>query len=375
VAVDLTSKTVLKALEPNPNTPYWMKLEKGRHIGFRKVGAVGEIVGTWLARRRIEDAQGIGSASYEQKPLGSATRTFDWDAAKRAAETWFKGRDSGIADESPTVETICKEYVEDRRTEKGDKTAYDAEIRFRRTVYKKPIGAIRIDKLTTGNLKDWRAAIPGTKAAQDREFRTLKAALNLAVINRRVSAERVIEWKAVPPHKGVDGRRELFLDLKQRRALIRAARGTTKHTIEAAALTGARPGELVGLKRTDVDLKLGTATFTGKTGSRTVPLSPAAQKFFRKLCSGKAPETVLLPWNHSVEWSREIRAAAKRAKLPDGVVLYTMRHSFITEALRGGMSTLDVARLTGTSLAMIQSHYGHLVVDSARERLAAVVML
>jgi len=34
-----------------------------------------------------------------------------------------------------------------------------------------------------------------------------------------------------------------------------------------------------------------------------------------------------------------------------------------------------VARLTGTSVGMIEKHYGHLVADSARERLAAVVML
>jgi hypothetical protein len=39
------------------------------------------------------------------------------------------------------------------------------------------------------------------------------------------------------------------------------------------------------------------------------------------------------------------------------------------------MSTLDVARLTGTSLAMIDAHYGHLVAAAARERLAAVRML
>ena len=281
----------------------------------------------------------------------------------------------GLSDDAPTLETICKEYVEDRRTEKGDKTAYDAEIRFKRTVYEKDIGAVKLDRLTTKTLKDWRAAIPGTKAAQDREWRTLKAALNLAVVNRRVSPERAIEWKSVPPIEGAYKRRDLFLDLKQRRALIDAATGITKDTIEAAALTGARPGELVALKRGDVDLKLQTITFTGKTGSRIVPLSPAALKFFKRLCKGKLPPTPLLPWEHSAIWAREIRAAAKRAALPPGVVLYTLRHSFITEALRAGMPTLDVARLTGTSLQMIQEHYGHLVADSARERLAQVVMV
>ena len=75
------------------------------------------------------------------------------------------------------------------------------------------------------------------------------------------------------------------------------------------------------------------------------------------------------------DWAEAVREAAARAGLPAGVVLYTLRHSWITEALRSGMATLDVALLTGTSLQMIQDHYGHLVADSARERLAQVVMV
>ena len=39
------------------------------------------------------------------------------------------------------------------------------------------------------------------------------------------------------------------------------------------------------------------------------------------------------------------------------------------------MSTLDVARLCGTSLAMIERHYGHLVMSAARERLERVNLL
>lgn len=39
------------------------------------------------------------------------------------------------------------------------------------------------------------------------------------------------------------------------------------------------------------------------------------------------------------------------------------------------MATLDASRLVCTSLKMIEKHYGHLVVDSARERLGRVMML
>jgi len=74
-------------------------------------------------------------------------------------------------------------------------------------------------------------------------------------------------------------------------------------------------------------------------------------------------------WQHS-DWDELVREAAKSAQLPTGTVLYTLRHSWITEALMGGLSTLEVSKITGTSLVMIQQHYGHLVSTSASERLA-----
>jgi integrase len=51
-----------------------------------------------------------------------------------------------------------------------------------------------------------------------------------------------------------------------------------------------------------------------------------------------------------------------------------LRHAFISEALSAGLTTLDVAKLTGTSLQMIQAHYGHLAMEVVKERLAKVVM-
>ena len=40
-----------------------------------------------------------------------------------------------------------------------------------------------------------------------------------------------------------------------------------------------------------------------------------------------------------------------------------------------GMATLDVARMVGTSVAMIDKHYGYIVHSAAWERLAKVKIL
>jgi len=63
-----------------------------------------------------------------------------------------------------------------------------------------------------------------------------------------------------------------------------------------------------------------------------------------------------------------------QAGLPSQTCLYTLRHSFITQALLDGVSTLEVSKIAGASLAMIEKHYGHLVHEMARERLAKVQM-
>ena len=52
-----------------------------------------------------------------------------------------------------------------------------------------------------------------------------------------------------------------------------------------------------------------------------------------------------------------------RAKLPHlkGVVSYTYRHSFVTDALENGVGVAQVAELLGhTSTDMVMSHYQHL---------------
>jgi integrase len=116
---------------------------------------------------------------------------------------------------------------------------------------------------------------------------------------------------------------------------------------------------------------------TGKTGSRTIPLAPAAVDLFHRLSRDKLPSAYLLvrddakPWGHS-DWDELVKRAAAAAGLPAKTCLYTLRHSFITQALLDGVSTLEVAKIVGTSLTMIEKHYGHLVFDRARERLAKV---
>ncbi len=68
------------------------------------------------------------------------------------------------------------------------------------------------------------------------------------------------------------------------------------------------------------------------------------------------------------EWYPALEAAGLRKRGP-----YALRHTFATETLAAGASTFDLAEMMGSSLEMIERHYGHLAkgrLDHLRDLLS-----
>jgi integrase len=158
-----------------------------------------------------------------------------------------------------------------------------------------------------------------------------------------------------------------------------------------AAETGLRTNEWVALERRDVDRQGravvvqrrfadGLLTPYPKTqrSRRRVPLSARAIAAVETL-PPRVDTPLLFPaaqgghigldaWR-TREWYPALEAAGVARRGP-----YALRHTFATEALAGGVSTFELARLMGTSVAMIDRTYGHLArdsEDSIRARLDA----
>ena len=404
MSVKIHTATARAALVPRRES-YWVPLGgagAGRFIGFRKMlpNKKGQTVETWMARARDRD-----TGKQRWTALGELTPTNDYDAACKAARDWFAELDEGVDTKAAfTVEDACREYVEELRRENRHETAADAEWRFERGAIYSPepgedepteltklrLGQTEVTKLRAPTIKKWRQLLGMKNSGANRMMTTLRAALNLSVKNKRVSATAAQNWRDVEQYAKADGRREVFLDLPQRRALLEHAGTSLRDLLEGALMTGARPGELVKAKRSAFDARTKTLKLVGKTGPRDVSLVGATLALFERLAKSKLPEALLFtrddgqPWTR-IEWSRQIRAAAEAAvvkddegndvKLPAGVCLYSCRHTYITQAITSGLTTLDVAKLTGTSLKMIEQNYGHLVQGAVRERLARVQML
>ncbi|QID17832.1 tyrosine-type recombinase/integrase [Nitrogeniibacter mangrovi] len=378
MGIKIDTVSARKALDPRP-APYFQRLEKGAYIGYRKLD---EASGTWVARWRDEHG----------KQINHTLGCFDsFDQACKAAREWVKGAQGGVT-EVVTVEEACRRYVEDRKVAKGAATATDAEGRFNRTIYGTKLGVLKLSALKTSHIIDWRNGIAAlddddaedpdevrrAKDTANRYLATFKAALNLAY--RSGLANDTAQWDRVETFKGVGKRRMRWLTISERKKLILAAPKALQTFMKALLHTGARPGELANCYVGDFD-KAGVLTLDGKTGRRTVPVSPEAAKLLAASAGTRPDDEALLVRADGKAWTRfdwrdGIQDARTTAALGDDVVAYTLRHVAITEMIvSGGIDPLSVARLAGTSVAMIERHYGHLRKDKVAAQLAKVKVL
>ena len=147
------------------------------------------------------------------------------------------------------------------------------------------------------------------------------------------------------------------------------------------SLVPLRPGALAGLTVAHFDRRLGVLTIgKDKTGrDRRIKLPEVAAEFFEGHAKDKLPAAPLLAradgsaWNKDA-WKKPIRAAALKAKLPAAITAYAMRHSTITDLVTGGLPLLTVAQLSGTSVTMVEKHYGHLQAAQAADALAKLAL-
>lgn len=371
----LDSKKKRYALAPR-REPYWVRLQTGGFVGYRKM-TEGE--GTWIGRWRDDE----GKQHY--RSLGHFER---YDDAKKAADKWIKQNEQGANPTATTVEEACKAYVESLELDKRLATATDAKGRFRRLVYETRFGRIQLDKLKTTDLRRWLSKqvdqgeddddedMRRAKDSANRNLASLKAALNRALKDRLVATDS--GWKTVEAFKKVGKRRaNAFIPLAERHQLLEKCPDDLRQFVKAMLLTGSRPGELAALNACDFNKKLRTLTLRGKTGERTVAISTEAAAFFAEITKNRIGNVAMFLRADGGRWDKDswkdvFKDAVNAAGLSGGVVMYSLRHTAISEMIMAGLDSFLVAKLTGTSVAMIESNYGHLKHEHVREKLDAV---
>ncbi len=380
MAHKLDSRAVRRRLKER-REPYWQSLLPGRALGYRK-GATG---GHWVARYTPPGAarkyQALGPADDVENLAGALT----FEAAVRAASEWFRSLSRGARTDY-TVNDAVATYLKHLRTSRSVTTANDADKRAKRYITDADLGKAKIATLTTQRLKDWRDSLLGDAAdgkdpdklrrkkdTANRIWTILRAALTLAWRDGHAGDDSA--WRRIKPYPGTGAQREVFLTEAQCRALLKECDPDFAALVRAGLYTGARLGELRVVTVGNLDPKTGTLQIpSGKTGARPVVLSDEAVKWFGKLAA-KRPKTEPLllrhasektPWNN-MDVSRRMRRAVKAAELPEGTCFYTLRHTYVSSALVRGVNIQLIAENVGTSIRMIEQHYGKFLQADRRK--------
>jgi integrase len=370
--------------------PHWLKLSTGCYLGFRKLTPAS--TGTWLARYRDDKGKQQKRSLGEFSEMPPSQR---YDAAKRVAEQWFQHLGKGGTTEFVTVRIACERYVRHVRADRGEEPADDLDMRFKRWVYNdNGLADLALAKLTKTRVETWRKAMaktpvtvnrnrrddpitrPRAASSVNRDMAALRAALNFAHDAGSVTTD--MSWRvALRPAKNADGRRDVYLDHNQRRGLIAKAPSELAALLRGLSLVPLRPGALADLTVASFDPRLAVLTIgRDKAGrDRKIKLPEATAAVFAEHCKDRPITAPLLcredgkTWNKDA-WKGPIKRAAALADLPPSTTAYAIRHSVITDLVTGGLDLLTVAQLSGTSVAMIERHYGHLRADHAAAALA-----
>lgn len=388
--VDLSKIGERERLKAQPgDEPHWQRLRAGCFVGYRSAKRGGR--GTWFARAYDSELR-----KYARKALGSygaLAGNHVFAAAKLDAESWADQVDAGgLHTESlETVADACRTYLKER-------SGKIAEGVFRRHVYSDPIAKVRLDKLRRRHLREWRkrlenapALVSRNKIGTQRTKVRSSSTVNRDMVPVRAALGRVLSpgtpnteaaWQeALKPHKGAEKRRELYLDREQRRELLTAIEDEAKPFVHALCILPLRPGALANLQAGDFEHRTRTLTIgKDKHGRpRQISVPTAIVDFLTHQLKGKLPSDPMFMrangrrWNKDA-WKHPIKAAVHSARLPAAAAAYTIRHSVITDLIRGGLPALTVAQISGTSIAMIEQHYGHLLRDDAEHALAQLAL-
>ncbi len=371
---------------------HWQRHSTGCSIGYRRTA---ETLGTWWARYR---EPGTGKLSYERLgDYASLTPSKQFSEAVKDATKWFRGHQLGMTHDGTvrTVSDACQAYVNTAIADGRDRKASDAESRFKRYVFDDPIGRVKLSALKPAQLKTWRERLidrpalvsrnpkkkktrPRSLATVNRDMSSLRAALNAALEDGLIETD--LAWrKHLKPIPEAGRRRDIYLTIDERRALLDAADEEVRPFLRGLMLLPFRPGALAGLTVGNLDKRTGVL-IVGKDKAgreRRIGLPTETADFFREQAKGKLPAAPLVAQRNGTHWDKDawkkpIKSAVLKAGIRPDATAYALRHSTITDLCAATGNSLLVAQISGTSVAMIEKHYGHLLSTHAAAALEAL---
>ncbi len=355
--------------------PYWDRITQGKHLGFRK----GKAGGHWIARLHP------AGSKRQFKPLGSE-QELDYTKALAMAIEWFEDVDGPEPDET-RIKHVISRYLDYLHDECSANSYSTMKSRADKHIFPQ-LGERRIADLKTSDYESWlRERAKQMARGFDNEckrkarysanecLKILKAALNRAhKSNRGLPRD---EWAHVERLKGgVTIGRKIFLTGNEPQRLVNACEGAFRDLVMFGLMTGCRLGEAYAMRVRDFDPDRGEWDVEiSKTGPRVCVLHDDAIGLLGRLCAGKKKSDHIFLRGDGVPWNRAnvqppMKRAVVRAELDSATTYYALRHSYISSQLKAGVPPQIVAENVGTSVTMIEKHYGKFLPSEKRRWLA-----
>jgi integrase len=363
--------------------PYWRSIGLGLHLGYRK----GERGGKWCVRRYL------GEQNYQVETIAIADDLIDadglgilnfWQAQEKAREL----RDPRArAGEAYTVARAVADYL---AWLEGSSSYRDARSRLYAHVLP-AFADTPVAELTADDMRRWHRNLAKQRARKrtgqgkpqnyretageegERKrrvtangiLRHFKAVLNHVWEEGKVRCEKV--WNRVDAFKGVTVPRSRYLNLAECKRLINASDAEFRPLVQAALETGARYSELARLRVADLNHDAKTLhVLRSKTSKdRHIILTDEGYAFFASLAAGRPGSALMLgkEWKASFQ-NRPMLRACSRAKIDPPAPFHSLRHTYASLSIMGGVPMMVVARNLGhTDTRMVDRTYGHLAPD------------
>ncbi|TXH38608.1 MAG: site-specific integrase [Burkholderiaceae bacterium] len=314
------------------------------------------------------------------------TKTFD---LKRDAEAFAATTEADMArglfrakDTTTTLRTLVERYRDEVTPHKrgSRQETYLLNALLRPESVAQPMLAHLVSEISPADVARWRDARlrQVRPATLHREWATLGHVLS--------HAER--EWSIPLPNGNPfrQARKPKVMNAKDRRvtdeeidAICTASQSEhLAHLIRLAVETGARRGELLALRWSEIDLKRRTARLpagTTKNGhARVLPLSPRALAVLEAM--PRRPDGKLFdlrPDSVTQSFARAV-AHAKRgqdAGFLEGVTFHCLRHEALSRLAEQGWQATEIASVSGhKTLQLVQRYVHHRPEDLARKMAA-----
>jgi len=370
---------------PASKTVHWVAIDRGKAVGYRK-GAKG---GVWIAKLvRAEGRKEIALGGADDVLDANGGTILTYSQAQERARAWFLQMEGGERPAPAPIITVAeavRRYIAYLKAEA--KTAKDAEQRLNKHVIP-TLGSRPVVALTLTDLEHWRNGLvrhdeddPDTerrsKDTANRLLNYLKAALNRLMLDPRNSITDDRAWRFLKPFEAVGQARHVHLDAAQVARLLNVTVGAFRRLITGALLTGCRAGELKAMRVSDFHRETSTLNVAGgKTGKRDVVLTSEGVTFFDGISAGRRPDELLFVRDDGAPWGshdhhRPTTATVTAAELPADTVFYSLRHTYASQCLMAGMNVQLLAENMGTSVAMIEKHYGKFTKLARRQMIEA----